>query len=164
MIVCFWKSNKYQGQAQFELHHPNEALSSALRAYEICSVSSHQTSSAFPISTFVLKCKKAKWDLREQDRLRRRNPLLGELERKLIQDKDAEIALLHQRASNGEIGNVTLMEESESIESACSESVNDLRNVFAIADPDNLTPRVSALEASHCGTTNRCTGNPVPSY
>ncbi len=92
---------------------------------------------------FVLKCKKAKWDMREADRLRRKSPLLGQLERKLLGDLEAELASLRRRAESGEIGRVAFKEESDAIEATTTESVNDLRNVFALWDPDNLSVRVS---------------------
>jgi len=114
-----------------------------LRAYELCSRSSHQTTSAFQISTFVLKCKKAKWDLREADRLRRRSPLLAELEKKLVRDKDADVDLLRKEVEAGEIGAVTFEEEAESLEATARETINDLRNTFAVGDPEYLTVRVS---------------------
>ena len=94
-------AKRFTGQAQLHLNHPNEALSSALTAYEICSRSVHQTSSAFAISGFVVKCKRAKWDRRERERLQRRNELLGELEEKILQDRNNEITSIQQRAESG---------------------------------------------------------------
>jgi STIP1 family protein 1 len=55
------KAFYFLAQAQYELRHPNEALNSAITAYDICSRSPGQTSSAFSIAGFVLKCKRAKW-------------------------------------------------------------------------------------------------------
>jgi hypothetical protein len=49
-------------------------------AYELCTTSAQQTSNAATISALVLKCKKAKWDIRERERVRRRADLLSELE------------------------------------------------------------------------------------
>ena len=37
-------------------------------AYELCTASTQQTSNAATISALVLKCKKAKWDIRERER------------------------------------------------------------------------------------------------
>jgi STIP1 homology and U-box containing protein 1 len=133
------------GQAQLHLNHPNEALSSALMAYEICSRSVHQTSSAFSISGFVVKCKKAKWDRYERERLQRRNELLGELEEKLVQDKNNEMSAIEQRAETEEIGRVAAQEETDIVEENTTRKVNELRNAFAISDPRNLERRVCLL-------------------
>lgn len=134
------------GQAQLELHHPNEALSSALTAYDLCCHSDHQTSSAFAISTFVLKCKKAKWELRERDRLWRRSELLRDLEAKLVQDKDAELASIQERARAGELGQIAVQEESNAIEESSRLKLEELRNAFAISHPDHLQKRVCAMK------------------
>jgi STIP1 homology and U-box containing protein 1 len=134
-------TDQYAGQAQLELNHPNEALSSALMAYDICSKSVHQTSSAFQISTFVLKCKKAKWDLRERDRIRLRNELLGELEAKLVQDRNTELNSISQRSQSGELGEIAVQEETALVEETTNRKINELRNAFAISNPLQLEKR-----------------------
>jgi STIP1 family protein 1 len=134
--------NHFVGQAQLQLNHPNEALSSALTAYEICSRSVHQTSSAFAISGFVVKCKRAKWDRREKERLQRRNELLGELEEKLLQDRNNEISAIELRAEAEEIGRVAAQEETVLVEETTTRKIDELRNAFAISDPNNLEKRV----------------------
>jgi STIP1 homology and U-box containing protein 1 len=151
------------GQAQLALHHPNEALSSALRAYELCHRSSQQTASAFPISAFVVKCKKAKWDLRERDRLRRRDELLADLVQKLETERKMELDGLSYRAAKGEIGDVTHQEESAAVDESYVEKINELRNVFAIAHPDNLSIRVRPhLAFCYIGYTKKL--QEIPSY
>ncbi|KAF2673478.1 U-box-domain-containing protein [Microthyrium microscopicum] len=135
------KAFYFLGQAQLELHHPNEALSSALMAYDLCSKSSHQTSSAFAITGFVLKCKKAKWDLREKDRVRRRHDLLGELESKLEEDKKREISSIEERKVTGELGSVAASEETEATTETTQQKIEELRNSFAISDPNHLEKR-----------------------
>jgi len=132
----------FLGQAQLELNHPNEALSSALMAYELCSKSVHQTSSAFAISGFVVKCKKAKWDRRERERLWRRSDLLAELEEKLLVDRDRELASIQSRNTSGEIGSVAAQEETTQVEESTSRRINELRNAFAMSDPRHLEKRV----------------------
>jgi STIP1 family protein 1 len=112
-------------------------------AYEYCSKSVQQTSSAFAISGFVLKCKKAKWDLRESDRLRRRSELLNELEVRLAQGKDEEIASITARAASGELGQVAVKEETDAAEESLHKKLEELRNAFAISNPASLTRRVS---------------------
>jgi hypothetical protein len=69
--------------------------------------------------------------------------LLAELERKLTRDKDKEVAVLRKGLETGDVGMVTFEEETASLEAATRESINDLRNAFAVADPQYLTPRVS---------------------
>jgi STIP1 homology and U-box containing protein 1 len=146
--LCRVKLTEPSGQAQLELHHPNEALSSALTAYELCSHSVHQTSSAFAISTFVLKCKKAKWELRERDRLWRRSELLRDLEAKLVRDKDTELESIQERARAGELGQIAVQEESNAVEESSRLKVEELRNAFSISHPDHLQKRVRAMEPS----------------
>jgi len=137
------KAFYFLGQAQLELNHPNEALSSALTAYELCSKSPQQTSSAFAIASFVLRCKRAKWDLRERDRIHRRHELLGELETKLDDDRKRDLATIEARRARGEIGTVTAEEESKAAGDIFEIKVNELRNSFAISDPQHLEKRVS---------------------
>jgi STIP1 family protein 1 len=135
------KAYYFLAQAQFELRHPNEALSSAITAYDICSRSPKQTSSAFSIAGFVLKCKRAKWDIRERDRLRKRSELLAQLEGKLDLDLKQELAETDERLRIGEFGEIGAKEERESISEAHKAKIAELRNVFAIADPSNMAKR-----------------------
>lgn len=135
----YWQVNL--AQAQLELHHPNEALSSAITAYEICSRSPKQTSSAFAIAGHVLKCKRAKWDIRERDRLRRRSELLALLEAKLEQDRNTELADIDERLRTGDLGEIGAQEEKESILANYNSKIGDLRSTFAIADPANMALR-----------------------
>jgi STIP1 family protein 1 len=128
-------------QAQFELHHPNEALTSAITAYNLCANSHTATSNAFAIATYVLKCKKAKWDLRERDRLRRRSELLNELETKLEQDRNIEFADIEERQEKGQLGDIGAKEEKDIVKKTFEDKVTELRNVFAIADPNNMAIR-----------------------
>lgn len=110
-------------------------------AYEFCIKSPKETSSAQPISALVLNCKKTKWDIRERDRLRRRNELLGELEEKLDQDRKAELADLNEAAERGEVGKVEAEEERARINSNAEQKISDLRTSFAISDPAHLEKR-----------------------
>lgn len=128
-------------QAQYELQHPNEALTSAIRAYDICAQAKTQTSNAFAIAQFVLKCKKAKWDLREKDRLRRRSELLRDLETKIEADRQAELDDIQSRIKTGELGEIGATEESFAIKQTYETKIHDLRTAFAISDPSNLEVR-----------------------
>ena len=113
-------------------------------AYELCSKSVHQTSSAFAIAGFVLKCKKAKWDLRERDRLRRRGELLGELEAKLEEDRKRELSSIEERRESGELGEVAAAEESAAVKENERRKIEELRNSFAVSDPQHLAKRVGS--------------------
>jgi STIP1 family protein 1 len=128
-------------QAQYELQHPNEALTSAITAYDVCARSKTQTSNAFSIAQFVMKCKKAKWDLREKDRLRRRNELLKDLEVKLEADQQRELEDIQARLQSGEFGDVGATEESFSIKQTYETKLHDLRTAFAISDPQHMEKR-----------------------
>lgn len=128
-------------QAQFALHHPNEALSSAIRAYELCVSNPAQTASAFTISALVLKCKRAKWEDRQKRRLHQRSELLRDLEEKLEQDAKREVEELHARRDAGEVGEVEMKEERDWIERGLREKVEELRSVFEIARPEEMETR-----------------------
>jgi hypothetical protein len=128
-------------------------------AYEYCSKSVQQTSSAFAISGFVLKCKKAKWDLRESDRLRRKSELLGELEMRLAQGKAEELASITARAASGELGEVAVKEETDAAEELLRKKLEELRNAFAISNPSNLTKRVSTHQEPWRIVTHVCSGS-----
>jgi STIP1 family protein 1 len=137
------KAFYYLGQAQLALNHPNEALSSALKAYELCTRTKQQTSSAFPISTFVVRCKRAKWELREKGRMRRRKALLVELEDKLVQSRDQEIAAIQAQVRLGEIGLVAGQEDITDVKADSEFKILEMRNAFAISDPVNMELRAS---------------------
>jgi STIP1 homology and U-box containing protein 1 len=135
------------------IHHPNEALTSALRAYELCAKSTAQTSNAQTIAALVLKCKKAKWEVRERERLRRRNDLLRELEEILERDMKKDVEDIKDRVDRGEMGPIEAKEETEELERTQQNKINDLRSAFAISDPNNLTKRVQFCK---CTLLNGC--------
>lgn len=110
-------------------------------AYELCTKSDKQTNNAATISALVLKCKKAKWDIRERERIRRRADLLAELEIKLEEDYKKEIFDIEERIAASEVGNVEGHEEKEERKKEWETKVNDLRTAFAVSDPSNLEKR-----------------------
>ena len=95
------KAYYYLAQAQISLNHPNEALRSAEKAYELCLQEGNKSASA--IAALVLRAKKEKWDMREKARKRDANGLLKELEMKLMEAEEAEIAAITKRIESGEI-------------------------------------------------------------
>jgi STIP1 family protein 1 len=135
------KAYFYLAQAQIAINHPNEALSSALRAYELCTTSSQQTSNAATISALVLRCKKAKWDIRERERIRRRKDLLADLEGTLETQYKKEAQEIEARIETGELGRVEGQEEKSEQQREWEKKRDDLRTAFALSDPENLGKR-----------------------
>lgn len=128
-------------QAQIAINHPNEALSSALMAYELCTKSSQQTNNAATISALVLRCKKAKWDIRERERIRRRADLLADLEAKLEAEYKKEVFDIEERIASGETGTIEGQEHKAEKKDEWDKKVADLRTAFALSDPQNLQKR-----------------------
>jgi STIP1 family protein 1 len=135
------KAYFYLAQAQIAINHPNEALSSALRAYELCTTSSQQTSNAATISALVLRCKKAKWDIRERERIRRRKDLLADLEGILEMQYKKEAQEVEARIETGELGRIEGQEEKSEQQREWEKKRDDLRTAFALSDPENLGKR-----------------------
>lgn len=131
----------YLAQAQLAINHPNEALSSALMAYELCTTSAQQTSNAATISALVLKCKKAKWDIRERERIRRRGDLLSDLESMLETQYKKDMDEIDVRMEAGETSRTDGQEEKAERKQEFEKKRDDLRTAFAISDPDNQQKR-----------------------
>ncbi|MCJ1314879.1 hypothetical protein MMC15_000193 [Xylographa vitiligo] len=133
------KGYYYLAQAQVALHHPNEALSSATTAYDIC-LRTHD-SSASNISALILQAKKEKWEVKERERIRRRSDLLRELEDGLLRTADVQRLQVDQRLKHLELDPTEGREEKEEITEATRRKVEELRTLFAVSDPENLTRR-----------------------
>jgi hypothetical protein len=136
-------TNKYTAQAQLAINHPNEALSSALMAYELCTTSTQATSfsNAATISALVIRCKKAKWDIRERERIRRRGDLLSELEQLLETQYKKDTDDVDARMEMGETGRSDGQEEKAQGKEIFEKKRDDLRTAFAISDPENQQKR-----------------------
>ncbi|KAI9798779.1 MAG: hypothetical protein M1833_004609 [Piccolia ochrophora] len=133
------KAYYYLAQAQMGLHHPSEALSSALTAYGIClQVGSPSASS---ISTLILNAKKEKWEIKERDRLRRRNNLLNELEERLEQARVDDLEAIAVRHDEGYLNKVEAGEEASLVEETSRHKFDELRSVFALAHPHTMQAR-----------------------
>jgi STIP1 family protein 1 len=128
-------------QAQLSINHPNEALSSALMAYELCITSSQATSNAATISALVIKCKKAKWDIRERERIRRRGDLLSDVEALLETQYKKETDDIEALIESGEVSRVEGQEEKEEKRIDFEKRRDDLRTAFAISDPEHQQKR-----------------------
>ncbi|KAL8803805.1 MAG: hypothetical protein Q9182_002937 [Xanthomendoza sp. 2 TL-2023] len=132
------KGYYYLAQAQLALKHPNEALSSALTAYDQC-LKTH-SSSTRSVSELVLQAKKEKWEARERERIRRRSSLLRELEDALQRMKHADLRTIDIEYQGRE-NSTDAREEREEVEDTWRRKIEELRSVFALADPTNLSPR-----------------------
>lgn len=135
-----------QAQAQLALNHPNEALASALTAYTQVlhpppGETAKATSNLSTVSSFVLTCKRAKFAARERDRLRRRGDILAELEESLDANTRRTLDSIASSLEAGRLGVVEASEQREEALLATRRKLEELRSVFAIADPLNHQPR-----------------------
>ncbi|KAI9729761.1 MAG: hypothetical protein M1834_006712 [Cirrosporium novae-zelandiae] len=128
------KAYFYLAQAQLGLHRPNEALSSAMRAYEL-SLAQHDSSMGNVVQ-IVLEAKKQKWESRERDRIRRQNAMLRELSEGLETIRATHIAETHRRHALGELSPLETSEELTEIDEITRQKIEELEHVFAIASPD----------------------------
>lgn len=137
------KGYYYLAQAQLALSHPNEAVSSALTAYELC-LKTNSTSTA-AVAAVVLQAKKQKWEVKERDRLRRRSHLLQELEEAITRNGAIELAAVDNRHEIRGLTDSEAREEREDIQTSTRQNIEEVRSVFAIADPANFSRRVLKL-------------------
>lgn len=134
------KGYYYLAQAQLALNHPNEALSSGLTAYDICLRTNNASASS--ISTLVLQAKKEKWASRERERLWKRNGLLRELEDGLNRQANYQLDQIEQNMEELHLNENDGLEEKADVETELRRKIEELRTVFALADPANMTRRV----------------------
>ena len=92
-------------------------------------------------SAFVLKCKKAKFAIRDRDRLRRQGSLRAELEEILEANKQRELNSLTRQLERHSLGQVEATERNQEILFSFSDKLADLKTIFATADPRNQKPR-----------------------
>ncbi|KAL1297041.1 hypothetical protein AAFC00_004632 [Neodothiora populina] len=148
-----FKAWYYLAEAQLALHHPNEALASALRAYaqlmhpprgaasEAAAAKAASSANLSAVSAFVLTCKKAKFAARERERMLRRGDILAELEEALEQRKRGALSEIEERLREGGMGVVEAAEQRQETLDAAQKKIEELRSVFAVADPKNHQPR-----------------------
>ena len=134
------KAFYYLAQAQIALHQPNVGLTSALTAYDLCQKSGNASISN--ICNLILEAKKQKWEMRDRERRRRHNPLCLELEESLRKNAGDELSELKRRQDLGEISFTAASEERADISDIVRVKIEDLQNVFAIADPEHMQRRV----------------------
>ena len=133
------KAYFFLAEAQIELGHPNEALSSGLMAYDLCL--RQKSPSAAKIAELILRVKKEKWAVKEKERMRRRGYLVVELEERLEQARESERQAIIGKLQRCEIDNVVAKEELEILDDLSRRKIDELKSVFALADPANLKPR-----------------------
>lgn len=92
-------------------------------------------------STFVLKCKKAKFSFRDRERLRRQGDMRAELEDILEARKQGELDTISRQLHSGQLGQVEASERSDEVRNNFASKVATLRSVFESADPANHKPR-----------------------
>jgi STIP1 family protein 1 len=110
-------------------------------AYELCTTSAQQTSNAATISALVLKCKKAKWDIRERERIRRRHDLLSNLEALLETEFKKDTDEIEARIETGDVSRSDGQEEKAERKTDFEQKRDDLRTAFAISDPEHHQKR-----------------------
>ncbi|KAA6414566.1 MAG: hypothetical protein FRX48_01315 [Lasallia pustulata] len=134
------KAYHHLAAAQLALHHPNEALSSALTAYDLC-LASNNAGSAANISALVLQAKKEKWEGRERERLRRRSGMLTELEDGLREIAEREVREVWEGVGREEVRAEEAREEEAEVRGRARRKVEELYRIFAVADPANMQRR-----------------------
>jgi STIP1 family protein 1 len=92
-------------------------------------------------SSFVLKCKKAKFSARDRDRERRQGGLRAEFEDTLERNKQRDLDEVSRELQAGSMGQVEAYERNQEILTHFESKVGELRSVFALADPANHKPR-----------------------
>lgn len=127
------------------MHHPNEALLSALTAYEQVRNPAPTTKTSpkdlETFSAFVLKCKKAKFAVRDRERLRRQGDLRAEFENTLELNKQRDLDEVSRDLQAGELGQVEAYERNQEILTNFENKRAELLTVFALADPSHHKPR-----------------------
>lgn len=133
----------FLAQAQLALNHPNEALASALKAYEqvktpVSAAAKIGARDLEAFGEFVLRCKKAKFGARERERLRRQGDLCAEVEELLDGRRKREVGEVERRLEEREVGAVEAGERREEIDAAFERKVGDLKAVFAAAGSSGM--------------------------
>lgn len=110
-------------------------------AYELCTTTAQLTSNAATISALVLRCKKAKWDIRERERVRRRGNLSSDLENMLEIQYKADMDEIDARIESGSVSRPDGHEEKQERKIEFEKKRDDLRTAFAISDPEHQQKR-----------------------
>ncbi|KAK5108011.1 hypothetical protein LTR62_008846 [Meristemomyces frigidus] len=134
------KAYYFLAQAQLLLNHPNEALASALTAYN--QVLHPQPAAKISpkdletFSAFVLKCKKTKFSFRERERLRRQGDFCAELEAALDSRRQQEQRTFSSQLHHGQLGTIAALERTQEIQTTFDQKISELHTLFAAAHPE----------------------------
>lgn len=93
------------------------------------------------ISAFVLACKKAKFAAREHERQLRRGSILAELEESLELSKRAQLVAIETSLQDNRLGVIEANDQRLEVLDVHQKKVEELRSVFALADPEMHQPR-----------------------
>jgi STIP1 family protein 1 len=93
LLPTHMKAYYYRAQAHLYINNPTEALEAAKKAYDITYLSTDlkDIKSLPNIVSLVLKCKKVVWEVREKERLGRREALLQEVIGGIEREKERRI-------------------------------------------------------------------------
>lgn len=123
-----YKAYYFLAQAQLALHHPHEALTSALSAYDFVlhpktgTKTSSQDVALF--SAFVLRCKKAKFAFRQRERERRRATVLGKAEELFEEARRRELGEVSALLESRRTGQVEASERNAEVEATFVKEVS----------------------------------------
>lgn len=92
----------YLGQAQLELRHYDDAVASYLRAHALC-VANDETKSLPSVTQGVLRCKKERWEFREQQRKREHRDLERRTVALLEKERDEELMAVEDESVRNDI-------------------------------------------------------------
>ena len=129
-------------RAQLELNHPREALASALAAYgQVMYPETDReraAASSIPsILTLVIACRKRKYEVRQLEYRQSRAGLLAEMEQHFQKNRHDTLRTIEADLHNRAMLPVQASEERAEIEATTEQKINELRSIFAVADPIN---------------------------
>ena len=69
--------------------------------------------------------------------------MLRDIEEEIERDQHKEVADIEAKLITGELGQVAAAEETAQVRDSARKKLEEIRTIFALADPSNLTKRVS---------------------
>jgi STIP1 family protein 1 len=119
------KAYYYLAQAQIALSQPGAALSSALRAHDLCVKEIHNGgkggASIGHITELVLRCKKEDWERREKEKNQRKGGLREEIMELLVKERGR---VVREAREGGRYG------EAEDLKGEYEGKIGDLKEMF----------------------------------
>ncbi len=132
-----FKALYYLGQAEAGLHDYEGAVTHSQRAYDLCVGADNK--SLGKIATFLLMCKKARWEDRERRRQRAMVPLENEIVVLLVRERDAALAEFDAEVQAGAPssgGDAAADSERSEIRAEWEAKIAQLRDTFERARSD----------------------------